>query len=264
VGIVVLDLAWALVVAVILAIVSLAFRGPRAAVTAWLRKLIRRVQLRLYLQRREDTQRAIERIAAELTEHRCDQEGNPDEEYRSDWYRWFTGDSDANVDYSRKQQRDLERLGRGAGAAADVLKIERARWLRERRPRLSGRIEKIGHSPDTYQLRVTLDSDEPLAGLDIEMEWTQGFAFQVGDFGIYPSAPREVALRAYAYRSPENEPAGIRPRGSVTWLLAPVGSNLGSVRLEATCYGEDGEQWDRVFIRVRLFWSELSGGGVIA
>jgi hypothetical protein len=28
-------------------------------------------------------------------------------------YRWFTGDPEANVDYKRKQQRDLERLMRG-------------------------------------------------------------------------------------------------------------------------------------------------------
>jgi hypothetical protein len=64
-------------------------------------------------QHREDTQRAIERIAAELAQRRYDEEGNPDDEYRSDWYRWFTGDPDANVDYQRKQQRDLERLNRG-------------------------------------------------------------------------------------------------------------------------------------------------------
>jgi hypothetical protein len=110
---VVLDLAWALIAAVILAVIGLMFKRPRAIVTAWTRRLIRRVQLRLYLQRRENTQRAIERIAAELAQRRCDEEGNPDDEFRSDWYRWFTGDPDANVDYSRKQQRDLERLKRG-------------------------------------------------------------------------------------------------------------------------------------------------------
>ncbi|MGH3219636.1 MAG: hypothetical protein ACRDPY_13165 [Streptosporangiaceae bacterium] len=109
----ILDLAWALVAALILAVIGLLFARPRTAFVAWSRGLIRRAQLRLYLQHREDTQRAIERIAAELTQLRCVQEGNPDEEYRSDWYRWFTGDPNANVDYSRKQQRDLERLKRG-------------------------------------------------------------------------------------------------------------------------------------------------------
>jgi hypothetical protein len=71
------------------------------------------VQLRLYLQHRENTQCAIERLAAELAQRRCSQEGNPDDEFYSDWYRWFTGDPDADVDYSRKQKRDLERLGSG-------------------------------------------------------------------------------------------------------------------------------------------------------
>ena len=106
-------LVWALIAAAILAVVGLVFRKPRAIVTTWATSLVRRVQLRLYLQRREDTQRAIERIAAELAEHRCSQEGNPDDQYWSDWYRWFCGDPDANVNYSRKQQRDLERLRLG-------------------------------------------------------------------------------------------------------------------------------------------------------
>jgi hypothetical protein len=36
------------------------------------------------LRRHEDTQRAIERIAAELTAQPCDREGNPDNEYRDE------------------------------------------------------------------------------------------------------------------------------------------------------------------------------------
>jgi len=107
------DLVWALIAALILAIVGIAFAKPRTLVASWVRGVIRRVQLRLYLQHREDTQRAIERIAAHLTQRLCDEEGNPDDEYRSDLYRWFTGDAEANVDYSRKQERDLERLNRG-------------------------------------------------------------------------------------------------------------------------------------------------------
>jgi hypothetical protein len=109
----IINVVWALVAAVILALLGLIFKKPRALVTAWTRELIRRVKLRLYLQRREDTQRAIELIAAELAHRRYSEEGNPDDEYYSDWYSWFTGNPDANVDYSRKQQRDLERLKRG-------------------------------------------------------------------------------------------------------------------------------------------------------
>jgi hypothetical protein len=106
-------LTWALIAAAILAVLSLIFRKPRGIMTTWVASLVRRVQLRLYLQHRENTQRAIERIAAELAERRSSQEGNPDDEYWSDWYRWFCGDPDANVDYSRKQRRDLDRLRRG-------------------------------------------------------------------------------------------------------------------------------------------------------
>lgn len=106
-------LIWALLAAVVLAVVGLMLKRPRTIVAAWICGLVRRTQLRLYLQRRENTQRAIERIAAHLTQRLCDEEGNPDEEYRSDLYRWFSGDPDADIDYSRKQQRDLERMKRG-------------------------------------------------------------------------------------------------------------------------------------------------------
>jgi len=109
----ILDLIWALVAAAILAALGMVFKRPRAAVATWSRSVVRRAQLRLYLQHREDVHRAIERIAVELAQRKCDEEGNPDDEYWSDWYRWFTGDQDANVDYGRKQQRDLERLRRG-------------------------------------------------------------------------------------------------------------------------------------------------------
>jgi hypothetical protein len=60
--------------------------------------------------RQQEARLAIERIAATLTERACMEEGNPDDEYRDDHYRWFTGDPDANIDYRRKQQRDLARL----------------------------------------------------------------------------------------------------------------------------------------------------------
>lgn len=58
----------------------------------------------------ETVERAVARIAAELAERICDEEGNPDDEFRSDWQRWFAGDPTANVDYSRKQERDLASL----------------------------------------------------------------------------------------------------------------------------------------------------------
>jgi hypothetical protein len=109
----ILDLIWAIIAAVVLGVISVVFDRPRSLLAAWTRRLMRHIQMKLYLEHRENTQRAIERIAAELAQRRCDQEGNPDDEFWSDWYRWFTGDPDANMDYERKQRRDLERMSRG-------------------------------------------------------------------------------------------------------------------------------------------------------
>jgi hypothetical protein len=100
-------LAFAAAVAVAIAVALL--KRPRE----WTLRTARRVWRAVSPRRHEDMQRAIDRIAAELAARRCGQEGNPDDEYRDDWYRWFTGDPDANVDYERKQRRDLERLDRG-------------------------------------------------------------------------------------------------------------------------------------------------------
>jgi hypothetical protein len=107
-------LLWAVIAALVLAVLGVVLRKPRTAIAGWARGLIRRVQMRLYLERRQRVDLAIERMAWELTQRRCDQDGNPDDEFRSDWFRWFSGDRDANVDYSRKQERDEERLRRGA------------------------------------------------------------------------------------------------------------------------------------------------------
>jgi hypothetical protein len=77
---------------------------------------------------------AIERIAAELADRRCQDEGNPDDEFRSDWVRWFEGDPDANVDYARKQQRDLDRL-HGVAPPGLAQQMARDGWPRRRRVR---------------------------------------------------------------------------------------------------------------------------------
>jgi hypothetical protein len=117
------NLKWAFAAAVILGAIGAMLKKPRTFVTASVCRLIRRTQLRLYLQHREDTRRAIERIAAELAQRRCDDEGNLDEEYWLDWYRWFTrwftGDPTADVGYRRKQERDLDRLRRWESANRD-------------------------------------------------------------------------------------------------------------------------------------------------
>ena len=98
--------AWslALIAAVVVAVAIAVLKKPVDHWTTWVRDLVRRRRMRRL---------AIQRIAVELAQRRYDQDGNPDDELYSDWYRWFTGDPDANVDYSRKQQRDVERLKRG-------------------------------------------------------------------------------------------------------------------------------------------------------
>jgi hypothetical protein len=85
---------------------------------------------------RQQTARAlaIERIAAELADLRCQDEGNPDDEFRSDWVRYFQGDPDANVDYARKQQRDLDRL-QGLAPPGLAQQMARDGWPKRRRIR---------------------------------------------------------------------------------------------------------------------------------
>src|SRR5260221_480176 len=109
-------LAWAVIGAAVVSPIALTLKKPPSYLRPWLNRRVHAIQLRLYLQYRLDTQaqihqdrldtqaqidgnrRAIERIAAELAQRRCDDEGNPDDEYYSDFYRGFTGDPDANVD----------------------------------------------------------------------------------------------------------------------------------------------------------------------
>lgn len=102
---VLIPLGAALVAAILLALLE----RPRE----WIVRQARRLWLAASPRQHEATRLAIERIAATLTERACMEEGNPDDEYRDDLYRWFTGDPDANIDYSRKQQRDQERLKQG-------------------------------------------------------------------------------------------------------------------------------------------------------
>ena len=63
--------------------------------------------------RSDQAELAAARVAAHLTEDLCRAEGNPDDEYRADLDAWFRGDPDANIDYSRKQARDMARLAAG-------------------------------------------------------------------------------------------------------------------------------------------------------
>ena len=99
----------AIAAALLIAFLAVVPRRPHE----WIVRQARRLWLAVSPRQTEETRLAIERTAAVLTGRICQMEGNPDNEYRDDWYRWLTGDPDANVDCSRKQQRDKERLQRG-------------------------------------------------------------------------------------------------------------------------------------------------------
>ena len=105
---------WALAAALILTLAGVVLKKPRKLLTARLRSQVRRAHRKVFhLDRLERVERAMERQAEYLTQEVYSKEGNPDDEYWSDWHRWFTGDPEANVDYSRKQERDMQRLARG-------------------------------------------------------------------------------------------------------------------------------------------------------
>ena len=142
---------------------------------------------------------------------------------------------------------------RSAVAAEGSLAIERERWVGDRRPRLTGVIEGDG---EHRVLRITLDSDEPLVGLDVvASEWRfygepigQGgwdFEFNPRVYGVVVPSPGEPAVRAYCYNPDGGEPAGLEPYHSITWAVNTK-DRLECVRLEVTCHGARGERWDLV------------------
>jgi DNA-nicking Smr family endonuclease len=108
------ELSWALAAAALLTLAGVVLKRPRKTLTTWAAALVssiyRRVRQTDQLERLE---LAVERLAAMETQRRCAEDGNPDEEFRSDWQRYYTGDLEANVDYRRKQERDVERMRRG-------------------------------------------------------------------------------------------------------------------------------------------------------
>ena len=95
--------------AIVAAILLALLKRPRE----WTVRQARRLWLAVSPRQHEATRLAVERIAESLSVRINMQDGNPDDEYHDDLYRWFTGDPDANIDYSRKQQRDRERLKQG-------------------------------------------------------------------------------------------------------------------------------------------------------
>src|SRR5215813_6269745 len=138
-----------------------------------------------------------------------------------------------------------------ADAAMAVRAIEAGRRLGERRPRLSGNVGRIG---STYRLTVTLESDEPLAAMDVRIPYEaggslQGVSFAPNISGVYPVSSGQRAYRAFACDPLSGEPSGLRPRDTAIWKVEVDDKRADTLRLEATCRGEAGEMWDAVLIQ---------------
>lgn len=139
---------------------------------------------------------------------------------------------------------------RSAAAAEGSLQIEREQHLRASRPELSGEVRLLPGG--RRELRITLDSDEPLTGMDIWISHGQNVWFH-GQPGVHPPAEGEtVPYRAFAY-APDGRPGGLQPRQALTWpLLTARGRIPSQVKVEADCRGERGRRWNSVFIEARL------------
>src|ERR1035438_3678266 len=136
---------------------------------------------------------------------------------------------------------------RQAVAAAGVHEIEHSRRLGERRPRLSGKVERL--ATGLCRLVVTLESDEPLTAMQVTIPHGQGVTFDRNVYGVWPGAsPGQVALTAFTYDVAGN-PAGLKPRGVASWKVDVAEEHEDTLQLEATCRGLADEQWDSVLIK---------------
>jgi len=97
------------------------------------------------------------------------------------------------------------------------------------------------------RLVVTLESNEPLTAMEVNIPPSQGVTFDRNVYGVYPVKPGNVALSAFSYNS-NGEPTGMQPRGSMTWKVDLTEGHVNTLRLEANCHGSAGEQWNSVMI----------------
>lgn len=85
-------------IAASLAVLKFIFKKTGDKFFKWVNHQGRHIQLRCGRMPRQDMQRAIERTAIRFTEEACRQESHCDEEFRSDWLRWYEGDPDVLPD----------------------------------------------------------------------------------------------------------------------------------------------------------------------
>ena len=142
---------------------------------------------------------------------------------------------------------------RGAGNERYCQRCAIAIWG-DGRPRLRGVIEVNPARAQviTGRLVVKLESDEPLARVDIMIAPNQAVAFNRNAPGVVPVRPGEVALAAFTYDRDSGAPAGIQPQDSAIWAVELPEIREQVVWIEASCRGPAGELWESVPIEARL------------
>jgi len=140
---------------------------------------------------------------------------------------------------------------RSARAEEGTLAIERERRLEERRPRLTVKLDGTG---EKRVLRITLDSNEALAGLDVRLTghvfyqppgsqggWDCEFNPRV--YGVVVPPPGSPSIHAYSYDPLSGERAGLVPHQTVSWQMNTK-KRLEWVQLSVDCHGTQSEHWN--------------------
>jgi hypothetical protein len=164
----------------------------------------------------------------------------------------------ASVAYARRTADAADRSAKAADdsaqAAEGSLAIEAARRLEERRPRLGGKIKKI---KGTYELWVTLESDERLSLLELRIASGQGVSFTPNADGVETPPGANAAWCAFSHYG--GEPDSMDPRDTVTWPVeVKRGLTTGTIQVEATCHGEQDELWESVLIQAPIVLPDRS------
>jgi hypothetical protein len=140
-------------------------------------------------------------------------------------------------------------VGVSALATRGLQKIERGRRLDERRPRMTGRIERRSHDrhPLIWWLSITLLSEETLYRAVVEIPRFYDRDFDVS-FVNFTDDPYDVPERVGS--GEKQEINYLTPRHPVYWPVC-VTSDPVPFYLKATCYGFRGEVWHSVHIDIR-------------
>jgi hypothetical protein len=112
-------------------------------------------------------------------------------------------------------------------------------------------------TPTNRILWITLESAEPLAGLDVEIVESHFYKtpakqggwdceFNPRVYGVVVPRPGTRAALAFSYNAYNGERAGLQQHDSISWAVNTK-NRLEWVRLKVTCQGLNGERWVYVF-----------------